>query len=73
MLNGSHLPLAEPLRQPGLEVLHLMAQGRSNRAIGGRLYLALDPVKGHNRKIFGKLDIQSRTEALARAHELHLL
>jgi len=56
-----------------LEVLHLMAQGRSNRAIGGRLYLALDPVKGHNRKIFGKLDIQSRTEALARAHELHLL
>lgn len=73
----SYLPaaqsLAEPLSQRELEVLHLIAQRLSNREIGGRLFLALDTVKGHNRKIFGKLDCQSRTEALARARELHLL
>lgn len=65
--------LAGPLSQRELEVLHLIAQGLSNREISGRLFLALDTVKGHNRKIFGKLDIQRRTEALARARELGLL
>ena len=66
-------PLAEPLSQRELEVLHLIAQGLSNREISERLFLALDTVKGHNRKIFGKLDVQSRTEAMARARELDLL
>jgi LuxR family transcriptional regulator, maltose regulon positive regulatory protein len=66
-------PLTEPLSQREREVLHLIAQGLSNRAIGGRLFLALDTVKGHNRKIFGKLGVQTRTEALARARELGLL
>ena len=66
-------PLAEPLSQRELEVLHLIAQGLSNREIGERLFLALDTVKGHNRKIFGKLEAQSRTEALARARALNLL
>jgi LuxR family maltose regulon positive regulatory protein len=66
-------PLAEPLSARELEVLHLIAEGRSNREIGDQLYLALDTVKGHNRKIFGKLGVQSRTEAIARARELELL
>ncbi|MGI8485892.1 MAG: response regulator transcription factor [Thermomicrobiales bacterium] len=61
------------MSQRELEVLHLIAQGLSNREIGERLFLALDTVKGHNRKIFGKLDVQSRTEALARARKLGLL
>lgn len=47
--------LTEPLSQRELEVLRLIAQGLSNRAISGRLFLALDTVKGHNRHIFGKL------------------
>ena len=48
-------------------------QGLSNREIGERLFLALDTVKGHNRRIFDKLQVQSRTEAIARARELGLL
>jgi LuxR family maltose regulon positive regulatory protein len=66
-------PLIEPLSQRELEVLHLIAQGLSNREIGERLFLALDTVKGHNQKIFGKLQVQSRTEAIARARELGLV
>jgi LuxR family maltose regulon positive regulatory protein len=66
-------PLIEPLSPRELEVLHLIAQGLSNREIGERLFLALDTVKGHNRRIFEKLQVQSRTEAVARAHELGLL
>ena len=65
--------LIEPLSQRELEVLRLIAQGLSNREIGERLFLALDTVKGHNRIIFDKLQVQRRTEAVARAHELGLL
>jgi len=66
-------PLIEPLSQRELEVLRLIAQGFSNDEIGKRLFLALDTVKGHNRKIFDKLQVQRRTEAVARARELGLL
>jgi len=65
--------LLEPLSHRELEVLHLIAQGLSNQEIGERLILALDTVKGHNRSIFGKLQVQRRTEAIARARELGLL
>ena len=64
---------ATPLTKRELEVLQLIAQGLSNRDIGERLFLALDTVKGHNRKIFGKLEAQSRTDALVRARALRLL
>ena len=63
----------EPLSQRELEILKLIALGLSNREIGERLFLALDTIKGHNRKIFDKLQVQSRTEAIARARELGLL
>jgi len=66
-------PMIEPLSARELEVLHLMAQGLSNQEMSERLFLALDTVKGHNRKIFGKLQVQRRTEAVARARELGLL
>ncbi len=55
------------------EVLRLIADGLSNHEIGERLFLALDTVKGHNRRIFEKLGVQRRTEAVARARELGLL
>ncbi|MSP14032.1 MAG: tetratricopeptide repeat protein [Chloroflexi bacterium] len=66
-------PLIEPLSQRELEVLQLITQGLSNREISERLFLALSTVKGHNRIIFGKLGVQRRTEAVARARALGLL
>jgi len=66
-------PLIEPLSPRELEVLHLMAAGLSNQEMCERLFLALSTVKGHNRNIFGKLQVQRRTEAVARARELGLL
>ncbi len=65
--------LIEPLSQRELEILNLIALGLSNREISARLFLALDTVKGHNRRIFDKLQVQRRTEAIARARELGLL
>ncbi len=69
----SSQPLIEPLSQRELEVLRLIAQGLSNNEICERLFLALSSVKGHNRNIFGKLQVQNRIEAAARARELGLL
>ena len=66
-------PLIEPFSPRELEVLHLMAAGLSHQEMCERLFLALDTVKGHNRKIFDKLQVQRRTEAVARARELGLL
>jgi len=66
-------PLIEPLSQREIEVLQLVAQGLSNQEISERLFLALSTVKGYNREIFGKLQVQRRTEAVARARELGLL
>ena len=65
--------LVEPLSQRELKILQLIALGLSNREIGERLFLALDTIKGHNRIIFDKLQVQSRTKAVARARELGLL
>jgi len=65
--------LVEPLSARELEILHLIAQGRSNLEISKQLFLALDTVKGHNRRIFAKLQVQRRTEAVAKARDLALL
>ena len=65
--------LAEILSQRELEVLQLVAQGLSNHEISERLFIALSSVKGHNQLIFSKLQVKSRTEAVARARELSLL
>jgi LuxR family transcriptional regulator, maltose regulon positive regulatory protein len=53
--------------------LHLVAQGLSNRQIAAQLVLALDTVKGHNRRIYEKLQVGRRTEAVARARALGLI
>ncbi len=65
--------LIEPLSERELEVLRLVAQGLTNNEISQRLVLALSTVKGHNLRIFGKLQVQNRTEAVTRARELGLL
>lgn len=65
--------IIEPLTDRELEILYLIAEGYSNAEISRRLYLALSTVKGHNLRIFNKLQAQNRTEAVARARELGLL
>ncbi|GAE32569.1 LuxR C-terminal-related transcriptional regulator [Halalkalibacter hemicellulosilyticus] len=66
-------PLIEPLSERELKVLQLIAEGYSNQEISQILFIALDTVKGHNRRIYGKLQVQRRTEAVARAREYGLL
>jgi LuxR family transcriptional regulator, maltose regulon positive regulatory protein len=63
----------EPLSSRELEVLRLIADGYSNEAIGGRLFRALSTIKGHNKRIFEKLQVRSRTEAVARARAIGIL
>ena len=65
--------LSEPLSRREIEVLRLVAGGYSNGEIGERLFLSVSTVKGHNFKIFEKLGVRRRTEAIARARELGLL
>jgi LuxR family maltose regulon positive regulatory protein len=66
-------PLVDPLSEREIEVLRLIAQGLSNHEICQRLFLALSTVKGHNQRIFDKLQVQRRTEAVARARALGVL
>jgi LuxR family transcriptional regulator, maltose regulon positive regulatory protein len=66
-------PLLDPLTERELEVLRLIAAGLSNRAIAARLVLALSTVKSYVNTIYSKLQVESRTQAVARARTLHLL
>jgi LuxR family transcriptional regulator, maltose regulon positive regulatory protein len=72
-IENQNSEIFEPLTERELEVLRLVAQGLSNAEISQRLYLALSTVKGHNQRIFDKLQAQNRTEAVVRARELGLL
>ncbi|MBN1995458.1 MAG: tetratricopeptide repeat protein [Anaerolineae bacterium] len=65
--------LVEPLRQRELEVLQLISTGRSNKEIADEMILAVSTVKWHLKNIYGKLQVNNRTQALARARELNLL
>jgi len=65
--------LVEPLSQRELEVLHLMALGRTNQEIARQLIVAPGTVKAHTASIYRKLDVANRTEAVARARQLGIL
>jgi len=65
--------LAEPLTDRELEVLRLIAAGRSNQRIARDLFVAVDTVKKHVTHILGKLGAANRTEAAARARQLGLI
>ena len=56
-----------------LKVLSLLAQGRSNKEIGVSLFIAETTVKSHLRNIFNKLNVLSRTEAIAEASKRGLV
>jgi LuxR family maltose regulon positive regulatory protein len=65
--------LPEPLTGREMEVLRLLAAGRSNQRIAHELVVALDTVKKHVTHILGKLGAANRTEAVARARQLGLI
>jgi LuxR family maltose regulon positive regulatory protein len=65
--------LLEPLSQRELEVLQLLARGSSNKEVARELFISLPTVKWHASNIYGKLGVQNRTQAVAKARALGLL
>jgi LuxR family maltose regulon positive regulatory protein len=66
-------PLVEPLSEREIEVLHFIAAGMSNQDIAQKLVVALSTIQWHLKNIYAKLNVHSRTQAVARARELGLL
>jgi LuxR family maltose regulon positive regulatory protein len=65
--------LSEPLSERELEVLRLIVAGHSNREIADRLVIAVSTVKWYVNTLYGKLQVESRTRAIARARELYIV
>jgi LuxR family maltose regulon positive regulatory protein len=65
--------LVEQLTPRELEVLQLVAEGDSNRTIAKKLVITVSGVKKHTSNIYGKLNVNNRTQAVARARDLGLL
>ena len=61
------------LSQRAIEILHLLAEGLSDREIAERLVLTVNTVKWYNRQIYSILGVGNRTQAVARARDLNLL
>lgn len=66
-------PLLEPLTGREQEILRLVADGFSDREISEALFLSLHTIKWHNRQIYSKLGVTSRTQAVALASQKGLL
>jgi predicted ATPase/DNA-binding CsgD family transcriptional regulator len=65
--------LVEPLTAREVEVLELLAQGLSNREIADHLVLTVGTVKWYASQIYSKLNVHSRTQAIARARQLKMV
>jgi LuxR family maltose regulon positive regulatory protein len=65
------LPISLSARE--MEVLALIAQGKSNQEISAELYLALNTVKRHAYNIYAKLEVKKRTQAVSKARQLGLI
>jgi DNA-binding NarL/FixJ family response regulator len=63
----------DPLTSREIDVLKLLAKGRSNKEIGSDLFISESTVKSHVKSMFEKLHVRSRTEAIAAANQRGLL
>lgn len=68
-----HRPLIDALSAREQEFLLLLADGASNQQIADQLVISLNTAKRHVKHILAKLTVTNRTQAVARARELHLL
>ena len=64
---------SDPLSERELEVLRLIIAGLTNREIAEELFVSLGTIKTHINHIYQKIDVHSRTQAVARARELYLI
>ena len=71
--NGAPRRLEDPLSERELEVLGLLASGKTNSEVAGDLFVSVGTVKSHTGNIYRKLGARNRTEALAAARELGLI
>ena len=69
MRNTNSHPLHEQLTDREMEVLLLIAQGKSNQEIADELFIALKTVKTHVSNILSKLEVQDRTQAVVYAFQ----
>jgi LuxR family transcriptional regulator, maltose regulon positive regulatory protein len=70
---GGNENLPEPLSKRELDVLRLIASGHSNQEIAELLVITLSTVKTHINRLYSKLGVKRRTEAILRARELGLI
>jgi LuxR family maltose regulon positive regulatory protein len=69
---GADERLTEPLSERELEVLTFIAAGKSNQEIADKLFVSTSTVKTHINRLYRKLGVRSRTQAVARAREMSL-
>jgi LuxR family maltose regulon positive regulatory protein len=65
--------LIDPLSERELVVLSLIADGLTNAEIAAELVIAISTVKTHINRIYGKLDVRTRSQAVAQARQLQIL
>ena len=70
---GTSRRLDDPLSERELEVLTLLASGRTNSEVARELFVSVGTVKSHTGNIYRKLGARNRAEAVARAREFNLL
>jgi len=56
-----------------LEVLQLMSQGLSNQEIASQLFVSLNTIKTHSSKLFEKMDVKRRTQAIEKAKRMGII
>ncbi|RZJ75085.1 MAG: response regulator transcription factor [Flavobacterium sp.] len=74
VLNNDGISMAETgISNRELEVLQLMAKGHSNKEIAEQLFVSVNTVKTHSTKLFEKLDVKRRTQAVDKARQIGII